>query len=81
MGIILSELQDKIKKYIELEVRPYIQSHNGDIDFIKFENQTLFVRLKGACVGCPLSIFTLTYGIQERISKKIPEVKEVISVD
>jgi Fe-S cluster biogenesis protein NfuA len=38
------------------------------------------VRLVGACHGCPMSTLTLKNGIERTLKKKIPEVKEVVSV-
>lgn len=74
-------LIDRIKVEIE-KLRPYIQEDGGDVAFVNFDEKTgvVEVELQGHCVGCPLSTVTLKQGLEERIMKKIPEVKEVISV-
>lgn len=73
MGII-----DKIELVLS-ELRPYIQNDGGDIQFESFDSATgtVFVKLSGACVGCPMSSFTLKLGIEERLKAQIPEVTSV----
>ena len=48
--------------------------------FVKFEEDTgvVFVRLQGACSGCPSSSVTLKSGIENMLMHYIPEVKEVV---
>ncbi len=40
------ELTDKIKKMVE-ELRPYLNMDGGDIEFIKYEDNYLYVKLTG----------------------------------
>jgi len=39
------------------------------------------VRLRGACVGCPMSTITLKAGIEQRLREQVPEVTGVVNVD
>jgi len=39
------------------------------------------VRLLGACVGCPVSMYTLKMGVEQAIKEHVPDIYEVISVD
>ena len=59
------------------EIRPFIQSDGGDIELLKVEDQIVYVRLTGACVGCPSSMITLKQGVEVRIREEIPEVESV----
>lgn len=68
-----------IRDCLETVVRPQIQSHNGDIELVSYDNNIVIVNLKGACVGCPLSMYTLTMGILEELKKVVPSVQEVIN--
>lgn len=61
-------------------MRPYIQSHGGDVEFISLENGTVFLQLSGACATCPLSTITLRLYIEKELMKKVPEVKRVEEV-
>lgn len=72
--------EEEIKACLEQEIRPQIQSHNGDIIFISFKDGVVTVELQGACIGCPLSLYTLKMGVLETLQKKIPKVKSVVDI-
>jgi len=73
--------EEKVKSVIEA-VRPSLQSHGGDVELVGIgENNTVKVRLKGACSGCPSAQMTLKQGIEQMLKEHVPEVKEVIAVD
>ena len=61
------------------EVRDFIKSDGGEIELIKIENNIVYVKLKGNCVGCPLSEVTLKMGVLEVIKEKLPEIINVVS--
>lgn len=63
------------------EVRQVLALHGGDLDFVKFEQGILYVRLKGACDGCPLAPLTIKAGIEEILIKKIPGLKKVETIE
>ncbi len=73
-------LTQKILDFLDQEVRPAVAMDGGDIIFQKFHEGTLFVKMLGACNGCPSSTITLKQGIEARIQTVIPEVKEVVAV-
>jgi len=62
------------------EIKPQIQADGGDIDLVAVENGIVKVRLRGACVGCPMSALTLKQGVERIIKSKVPEVKSVEAV-
>lgn len=68
--------EEQIKLLIE-KIRPFLINDGGDIEFIKYENQIVYIRLKGACDGCPMMDITIKDGIEQIIKNEIPEVKEV----
>ena len=63
------------------EIRPAIVGHGGSIEFVELKDQIVYVRLVGACVGCPSSFFTLKLGVEEAIKAKVPSIKEVVAVE
>lgn len=67
---------EKVKAVIE-EIRPYLQSDGGDCEFVSYEDGIVYVRLQGACCGCPGSLMTLRYGIENRVRELIPQVEAV----
>ncbi len=73
----------EITKKIELalgNIRPALQMDGGDVEFVKFEDSVVYVKLLGACGGCPMSTMTLKLFIEERMREEVPEVSEVVSV-
>lgn len=69
-------MEDRVKEVIE-EIRPILQDHGGDIEFVKLEDKRVFVRLKGACAGCPGAMQTMRMGVERRVKEAVPEVEAV----
>lgn len=74
------ETIEKIRNVIE-KIRPFLISDGGNLEFIKYENNIVYVKLLGACAECGMLDVTLKDGIEQLIINEIPEVKEVINVD
>lgn len=74
-----NETEEKIKLVIE-KIRPYLVNDGGDLKFIKYEDNIVYVQLTGACEGCPMMDITLKDGIEEIIKNEIPEIKEVKNI-
>ena len=72
--------EEKIKEIID-DMRPYLNADGGNIEFIKFENGTAFVRLSGACAHCGLQDSTLQDSILRSLQEEVPEIKEIINVE
>ncbi|MCJ7778891.1 MAG: NifU family protein [Sedimentisphaerales bacterium] len=71
---------DKVKEVIE-SVRPALQGHGGDVEFIGTDDKkNVKVRLQGACKGCPGATMTMKMGIERILKERVPEVKGVIAV-
>ena len=73
------ELEDKIalvKKTIE-KVRPYLQNDGGDVEFVKLEDDIVYVKVHGACVGCMALESTLKDGVEALILDEVEGIKEV----
>lgn len=73
--IIISEIERIIDK-----VRPYLNSEGGDIEFLKFEEGVVYVRMLGACMDCGALDSTLKDGIEALLIEYVPEVIEVKNV-
>ena len=78
--VIEMNVEEKIINEIE-KLKPYLQNDGGNIEFVKFEDGIVYVKLTGACAGCSLIDVTLKEGIEEILTSEIPEVKEVVKVD
>lgn len=74
-------IEDKVKEIIET-IRLSLQSHGGDVELVGIdEDNTVNVRLQGACQGCPGATMTMKMGIERILKEQIPEIKEVVAVD
>lgn len=72
-----SEVVNAIKRALHTEIRPIVAYDGGDIEFVKYENQRLHLKFKGACAGCPSKSVTLKQGIEVRLKELFPEIIEV----
>jgi Fe-S cluster biogenesis protein NfuA len=64
------------------EIRPYLKADGGNVELVNLEpDNTVKVRLMGACDGCPFSVMTLRAGIEQAIRKKFPEMKELVAIE
>jgi Fe-S cluster biogenesis protein NfuA len=75
------EITRKVNNVIG-QIRPYLQQDGGDIEFIELtDDNTVNVRLLGACGSCPYSTMTLKNGVESAMKKAIPEIKSVEAVN
>jgi len=73
-------LKAEVEKVIE-EIQPHLRADGGDIELVDVDDEGVVkVRLKGACVGCPMSQMTLQLGVERYLKNKIPQVKKVVTV-
>ena len=73
--------KEKIIKEIINDIKPYLNYDGGDIEFIKYEDNYVYVKLFGACSHCGYQDYTLNTNILELIKEQVPEVKEIINVE
>ncbi|MBV9816956.1 MAG: NifU family protein [Solirubrobacterales bacterium] len=62
-------------------VRPYLESHGGDVELLGIEGSAVRLRLRGSCSGCPSSAMTLKLAIEDAIHAAAPEIEEVIAAE
>lgn len=67
----------QIQELIHTRVRPAVLQDGGDIVFERFDNGIVYLRMQGACVGCPSSTVTLKLGIERMLKHFVPEVRSV----
>ena len=74
-----SEEEKKILEVLD-QIRPYLNSEGGDVEFIKYEDKYVYIKFYGACVNCALADVTIEDGIYASIKEVLPECKGVINV-
>lgn len=74
-------MQERVLKALDA-IRPGLQADGGDLEFVRIdENNVVYIRLVGACGGCPMSTITLKQGIERILKMQVPEVHSVESVN
>ena len=71
-------MEEQVKQAIN-QIRPALQNDGGDIEFIKLDGKKVYVRLVGACAGCPMSQMTLTNGVQRYLREAVDKDLEVLN--
>lgn len=75
----MKEQEQKIIEIID-KLRPFLISDGGNIEFVKYENNIVYIKMMGACANCQMLDFTLKEGIEAAIMSEVPEVLEVVTV-
>ena len=71
--------EEKIIDVIE-KLRPFLIGDGGDIEFVKYENKKVYIKMLGACRGCSLIDYTLKDGVESAIKEEVPSVEEVVNI-
>lgn len=72
-----ADIVEQIKELIETRVRPAVANDGGDIIYRGFREGVVYLKMQGACAGCPSSTATLKHGIESLLRHYVPEVSEV----
>ena len=72
--------EDRIKEILD-KLRPFLINDGGNIEFVKYEDNIVYVRFMGACAMCGILDITLKEGVEAAIMAEIPEVKGVVNID
>lgn len=72
-------MEEKIINVID-ELRPYLINDGGNIEFVKYEDNIVYIKMMGACADCMMLDYTLKDGIEQAIKEEVPEVKEVVNL-
>ncbi len=68
-------VEEKVRSLLE-QLNAYIeQYHGGSVDLDRIEDNTVYVRLGGACEDCPLSPATLQGWVAGTLRQFFPDIK------
>lgn len=73
-------MQEAVEAALE-QCRPSLQMDGGDVELVKVEDGLVYVRLKGHCIGCPVSALTLKQGLEVALRQMVPGVRRVVAVN
>jgi Fe-S cluster biogenesis protein NfuA len=76
------EVVADIRQVLGLHVRPGVSRDGGDVLLDRFDPATgvVWIRMHGACGGCPSSRMTLKAGVERILRRYVPEVERVEEV-
>jgi len=75
-----NNVEERINEVLN-RIKPYLENDGGNLEYIKFEEGIVYVRLLGACAGCSMIDITLKDGIEAMLMDEIPEVLGVTRVE
>jgi Fe-S cluster biogenesis protein NfuA/nitrite reductase/ring-hydroxylating ferredoxin subunit len=75
-GLHPLDVQTRVVRALE-EVRPYMQSHGGNVELLGIEGGVARLRMEGSCDGCPSSTITLKLAIEEAVLKAAPDLERI----
>ena len=74
--------EDKTKIILEVldSIRPFLNADGGDIEFVKYEDGIVYIKMLGACANCQMLDLTLKEGIEAAIMSEVEGVRGVINI-
>lgn len=70
---------ERVEKALD-RIRPALKRDGGNVELIDVKGNKAYVKLQGACQGCPSSTVTLKKGVMAAISQDVPEITELIEI-
>jgi Fe-S cluster biogenesis protein NfuA/nitrite reductase/ring-hydroxylating ferredoxin subunit len=66
-------LADRVQSALD-SVRPYMESHGGDVDLLSLQEGVARIRLHGSCSDCSASAVTLELAIKQALEEAAPDL-------
>lgn len=72
--------RNAVEKVLTEKVRPQLAADGGGVELVEIRpDNTVVVKLTGACGCCPFSLMTLKAGVEAELKRSFPEIKEVVT--
>lgn len=62
-------------------LRPFLINDGGNVEFVKYEDHIVYIKMGGACANCMMLDVTIKDGIEAMIKDEVPEVEAVINIE
>lgn len=72
--------QQRVEEVLNQRIRPALMMDGGNIELIEVKDNKVFVRLVGACDGCPSAAMTLHHGVERVLKEEFPELEDLVAV-
>lgn len=75
-------MERETEKIIEIinKLKPFLINDGGNIEFVKYEDNIVYIKMMGACANCQMLDVTLKEGIEAAIMSEVKNVRGVINV-
>ncbi len=73
------KVEERVIEIIDI-LKPFLASEGGDIEFVKYKDGIVYIKMLGACAECMYVDDTISSSIESTIMEEIPEVKGVINL-
>ena len=71
-------MEEQIRKVLEEKVDPILSEHFGGAQLTRIDDGVAYVKMTGACAGCPSAQDTLENVIKDFVMGAVPELKDVV---
>ncbi|MGZ5355541.1 MAG: NifU family protein [Solirubrobacterales bacterium] len=75
-GLYPVPLAERVEEALE-SVRPYMESHGGNVELLGLEGDVARLSLQGSCEGCPASSATLELAIKSALEDAAPDLEAI----
>jgi Fe-S cluster biogenesis protein NfuA len=75
MALIREKVEESLNR-----IRPFLEADGGNIELIDVVENSVKVKLQGACHGCPGAAMTLRFGVERILREDLPEFESLIVV-
>ena len=75
-------MKKETEKIIEIidKLKPFLINDGGNIEFVKYEDGIVYIKMLGACANCGMLDITLKEGIEAAIMSEVENVRGVINI-
>ena len=70
---------EEVRRVIE-DLRPQLRQDGGEVELVDVQGSDVFVRLKGNCIGCPMSALTVKQKLELALRRRVAGVERVRAV-
>lgn len=75
-GLYPVDLETRVREGLE-SVRPYMETHGGNVELLGITDGVAHLRLEGSCHGCGASATTLELGIKQALQEAAPDLEGI----
>ena len=76
-----ASLEDRVSWLLQTEINPALASHGGRVALVEItEDKEVILQFGGGCQGCGMADVTMKQGIEQTLSRQIPEITAVKDV-